>query len=91
MTRSLDNLHPEERDDFINHATLSCAYKKDMVQHNVTSVKALGQQWHQFMPTANPNKPVVRGEMQTVACLANSFFAERQSSASLQTSGQVLA
>jgi hypothetical protein len=56
MTRSLDNLHPEERDDFINHATLACAYKKDTVQHNVTHVKALGQPVAPIYADSKPNQ-----------------------------------
>jgi ATP-dependent DNA helicase PIF1 len=56
MTRSLVNLHPEEREEFVKHATLACAYKKDMVQRNVTRVKAIGQPVAPISADSKPNQ-----------------------------------
>ena len=41
-SRTLDNLSPSEKKEFIDHGIRACALKKDMVQHNIMKVKSLG-------------------------------------------------
>lgn len=43
MCRALDILPPTERESFLDRGILACAYKKDMVHHNVNRIKAIGQ------------------------------------------------
>ena len=42
-TRNFDMLPIEEQNLFAKEATLACAYKRDMVAHNISKVQALGQ------------------------------------------------
>ena len=42
-SRALDLLPPKEQESFKQTATLACAIKADMVQHNIAKVKANGQ------------------------------------------------
>jgi hypothetical protein len=43
QSRTLDLLPPEEQESSRQNATLACAIKADMVQHNIAKVKANGQ------------------------------------------------